>query len=141
MMKRLSPKGKMDNRMWQRVARGMDNVNKAIVHCKNLLHIDTDESTRITPLESEIVKYRAKLRELRYFSKDDDYFCNMDGDKEMNTKLQDFAALVTGKREVFFRRAQTTPLQNIRYPVINPFGDDLNEALESEADELIEDHE
>ena len=92
-MKRLSPKGQMDKKMWQRVARGMDNVNKAIEHCKNLLQIDNSEATRLTPVDNEIVKYRAKLRSLRYFNNPDDYFRNMDGDESLNPILRNFFLL------------------------------------------------
>ena len=61
-MKRLSPKGKMHEEMWRHVARGMDGVGKVIEHCKELLHMQNDEATRITHIDSEIVKFRAVLR-------------------------------------------------------------------------------
>ena len=92
-MKRLSPKGQMDRKMWQRVARGMDNVIKAIEHCKNLLQIGNAEATRLAPVDNEIVKYRAKLRSLRYFNNPDDYFRNMDGDESLNPILRNFFLL------------------------------------------------
>ena len=135
-MKRLSPKGKMDKTMWKRVARGMDNVNKAVAHCKHLLKIDNDEATRMTPVDSEIVKYRAKLRSLKYFSNEDDYFQNMDGDKSLNPILKDFTSVVAQKREEFFALAQSSNLENIRYDVLSPFGEDCTSDLEdSEEDE------
>ena len=121
-MKRLSPKGQMDKKMWQRVARGMDNVNKAIEHCRNLLKIDNAEATRLTPVDNEIVKYRAKLRSLRYFNNPDDYFQNMDGDESLNPILRNFTTAVAEKREHYFLLAQSTNLENIRYENLKPLG-------------------
>ena len=54
-MKRMSTKGKMNKEMWQRVARGMDNVDLAVEHGKNLLNLSDDFSSCIANLENEIV--------------------------------------------------------------------------------------
>ena len=114
MMKRLSPKGKMDRKMWQWVARGMDNVDKAIKHSKGLLHMENEEATQITPIENEIDKWCAILRESGYlFTHNEEQVYGMNG-KPLNPALRNLISVVERKRNLYFEMAKNTNLENIR---------------------------
>ena len=93
MMKRLSPKGKKDEKMWLKVARGMDEVDKVIHHGKSLLHMDNEEEIRLTPLENEIVKWRAQLRHSQYLENRSCFVRNICGEK-INEELRDLTERV-----------------------------------------------
>ena len=44
MMKRLSPKGQKDKKMWLRVTRGMDEVDRVVHHGREFLDMDNEET-------------------------------------------------------------------------------------------------
>ena len=113
-MKKLSPKGKMDKQMWQRVARGMDEVNGVIQHGQSLLHMKDDHAARITPIENEVVKWRALLRNSKYLSSNRRRVYTMDG-KPLDEEFSHFMATVAKKRELYFDLALTENLESIRY--------------------------
>ena len=125
-MKRMSPKGKMNKEMWQRVARGMDNVDLVVEHGKNLLNLSDDFSSRVTSLENEIIKWRSVLRNSRYLTGSIPDLTSMDG-KGLNPALRNLPQAVEKKRELYFQHALKTDLEHIRYEILSPFGYDDDE--------------
>ena len=123
-MKRLSPKGKMSREMWLRVARGMDDVNAVVSHGKALLNLEQDGNRpRTTPLEKEIVLWRAHLRNSGYLKSSSSYISTMSG-SALDPALVNFTEILAEKRNKYWELAQSTSLENIRYENITLTGDD-----------------
>ena len=123
MVKELSPKGKIDKGMWQRVARGIDETDKVIQHGKDLLKMQQHDSNRVTPIETEIVKWRAYLRNSSYLKCSTKFISNING-RCLNPDLYDFTNALREKRETYWELARDTELQNIRYENLKLLGDD-----------------
>jgi hypothetical protein len=132
-MKKLSPKGKMDEKMWQRVARGMDDVDQVIQHGQSLLHMDNQDGIRITSIENEVVKWRAVLRNSEYLRQTrSDRVYTMQG-KPLGPEFNDFMAAVESKRENYFAQALEKNLENIRYENLKV---SIDENLNDDDDEI-----
>ena len=143
MMKRLSPKGKMDRKMWQRVARGMDDVDKVIKHGRELLHMPNEEASRIIVIENEVVKWHASLQNSGYLAYHKGNVRNIHG-RSLNPELCDFVGVLKSKREKYFKMARETDLESIRYENLvvmledNP--DDEISPYNSEDEDIESDH-
>ena len=122
-MKRLSPKGKMSQEMWLWVARGMDDVNNIISRGKALLNFYDDYAPRVTSIEKEIISWRAHLRYSHYLKCNTNYISTMHG-YCLDPSLIDFSEILKEKCLLYWKLAQKTPLQNIRYENVKLLGDD-----------------
>ena len=137
MMKRLAPKGKKDEKIWLRVARGMDEVDKVVRHGKELIGIDHEEATRTTPLENEIIKWRAHLRKSEYleYPYKSQSIRNMNEDK-VNSELKTLTRNVGEKRSMYFEMAKSSSLQNIRYKNLSVKPKNQDESDDESDDEI-----
>ena len=64
-MKMMAGKGLTSKEGWQRLARSVDTVEDVLKHGMELLNMKEDDpyAMKHTPLEKEIIKWRAVLRE------------------------------------------------------------------------------
>ena len=116
-MKMIAPKGATSTEMWTRVARNVDRVDKIVQNGMRLLHLrDNDEyAMRTTSVEREMIKWRAVLRESKYLEMNSgDSVLNIHGSL-LNRKLANVLKGNSIYRSLYFEKALTTELQNIRY--------------------------
>lgn len=114
-IKAIAPKGQKGEDMWRRVVRCTESVSAVVKNGKCLLKLNKERSSRRTPIESEIAKYRAHLRHKQFLTVDAPFVQSVDGTK-LNDALMDFMDVLKEKRVLFWQMvADGTPLQSVRY--------------------------
>ena len=131
-MKMIAPKGKMSTEMWQRVARNVDSVDAIVKNGMSLLGIREDDQydIRFTPIEKEVILWRAHLRYRNYLYTNSNSVVDIHGD-ELNSKLVYFLDNLNELHKLYFEKALTQNIENIRYPIIKVSSNDIMEEIQS----------
>ena len=110
-MKMLSPKGVMSTEMWERVSGNVDSVGKIVKNGMSLLNLREDDqyAVRFTPIEKEIVKWCAHLRQSQYLYTDSRFVVGIDGNI-LNAELKNFMENLDEYRHKYFQMALETNL-------------------------------
>ena len=121
-MKRMSPKGVVSSEMWTRVARSIDKVDAMVERGVQLLNYRDENQSRFTDISKEIVEWRAYLRNSNYLKHKQ--MVNIDGEP-LNPQIINLKDSIKEKRQEYFKKALTVPLENIRYKNLKVTSSDI----------------
>ena len=114
-IKAIAPKGKKGEDMWKRIIRCTEDVTSVVKSGKFFLRLSRKQTSRRTPIENAIVKFRAYLRHKDFLTVGSSFVQNANGTR-LNDALKNFPKILQEKRTLFWDMvASGTPMQSVRY--------------------------
>lgn len=137
-MKRMSPKGPINENMWRRIGRSHDEVNEVVSNTMEHLKLLEVDRVRLTDIRKEINCYRAYLRHSTFLKADTDRAVNIRGEY-LDNCMNNLAEAMREKRQLYYKMALDTPLENIRYQVLKTDSSDIQEEIRPRSEFLCDD--
>ena len=103
-----------DEDVWQQISRCVDEVARVVSNGMGLLNHFESDKIRITDLGKEIIRWRAVLRHSNFLRVESTEPIGWNGNR-LDNSMTDIITSMKEKRLLYFEKAKTIPLENIRY--------------------------